>query len=388
VSAVRTGLDQLPGSALAKRLEGKKVGLLAHPASVNRELVHALDVLRAMGVTPTILFGPEHGYAATAQDMDGVDGGELDGVRIVSLYGSSAADLQPQQSDLKELDVVVVDLQDVGARYYTYVWTAAFMLRGAARAGVEVIALDRPNPLGGEVVEGRPQRAGYRSFVGLYDVAVRHGMTLGEILTMVRELEELPPESLTILPMEGWERSMLFDETGLPWVLPSPNMPTLDTAIVYPGGCVLEGTTLSEGRGTTRPFELFGAPHVDGRAIAEIGVTGATLRPLSFEPTVRKHAGQVCGGVQVHVTDRATFRSYPTYLRLVAAMLQQAPEDVFPWRTDEYEYETNRPAIDLLTGGPEYRQRVNAKESLEGYLNEDAEGARRFLDTRRSWLLY
>jgi len=262
------------------------------------------------------------------------------------------------------------------------------MLRGAVRAGVEVIALDRPNPLGGEVVEGRPQRAGYRSFVGLYDVAVRHGMTLGEILTMVRELEELPAESLTILPMEGWERSMYFDETGLPWVLPSPNMPTLDTAIVYPGGCVLEGTTLSEARGTTRPFELLGAPHVDGRAIAELDVSGAILRPLSFEPTVRKHAGQICGGVQVHVTDRSTFRSYPTYLRLIAAMLQQAPGDVFPWRTDEYEYETNRPAIDLLTGGPEYRQRVNAKESLDDYLSADAEGADRFLDIRRSWLLY
>ncbi len=388
MSAVRTGLDRLPSSELAKRLTDKRVGLLAHPASVNRDLVHALDVLKGMGVEPTILFGPEHGYAATAQDMDGVEGGELDGVRIVSLYGSSAADLQPRQDDLKELDVIVVDLQDVGARYYTYVWTAAFMLRGAARAGVEVIALDRPNPLGGEVVEGRPQRAGYRSFVGLYDVAVRHGMTLGEILTMVRELEELPPESLTILPMEGWDRSMYFDETGLPWVLPSPNMPTLDTAIVYPGGCILEGTNLSEARGTTRPFELFGAPHVDGRAIASLGVTGATLRPLSFEPTVRKHAGQICTGVQIHVTDRATFRSYPTYLRLIAAMLHQAPDDVFPWRTEEYEYETNRPAIDLLTGGPEYRQRVNARESLEGYLNEDAEGARRFLDTRRSWLLY
>ncbi len=388
MSVVRTGLDRLPGSTFAKELEGKRVGLLAHPASVNRELVHALDVLRGMGIQPTILFGPEHGYAATAQDMDGVDGGELDGVRIVSLYGSSAADLQPKQSDLKELDVVVVDLQDVGARYYTYVWTAAFMLRGAVRAGVKVLALDRPNPLGGEVVEGRPQRAGYRSFVGLYDVAVRHGMTLGEILTMVVELERLPPEALTIVPMEGWGRSMYFDDTGLPWVLPSPNMPTLDTAIVYPGGCVIEGTTLSEARGTTRPFELLGAPHVDAAAIAAIEVPGAVLRACAFEPTVRKHAGEICGGVQVHVTDRATFRSYPTYLRLIAAMLAQAPEDVFPWRTEEYEYETNRPAIDLLTGGPEYRQRVNAGDPLDDYLIEDREGARRFLDVRRSWLLY
>lgn len=388
MSAVRTGLDRLPGSGFAKELEGKRVGLLAHPASVNRALVHVLDVLRGVGVEPAILFGPEHGYAATAQDMDGVDGGERDGVRVVSLYGQSAADLQPKQSDLAELDVVVVDLQDVGARYYTYVWTAAFMLRAAARAGVRVLALDRPNPLGGEIVEGRPQRAGYRSFVGVYDVAVRHGMTLGEILTMVQELEALPEESLTVVPMEGWSRSMYFDQTGLPWVMPSPNMPTLDTAIVYPGGCVLEGTTLSEGRGTTRPFELFGAPHVDGRLIAEMNVEGAVLRPCAFEPTVRKHAGEICGGVQVHVTDREAFRSYALYLRVIAAMLQQAPSDVFPWRTEEYEYEKHRPAIDLLTGGPEFRQRVNAGDSLHDYLVEDTEGARRFVEIRRPWLLY
>ncbi|MAQ14456.1 MAG: hypothetical protein CMN30_06630 [Sandaracinus sp.] len=385
--SVRTGLDRLPETALAS-LRGKRVGLLAHPASVNSELVPALDVLREHGVTPAILFGPEHGYAATAQDMDGVEGGEVEGLRVVSLYGSSAADLQPRASDLAELDVVVVDLQDVGARYYTYVWTAAFMLRGAARAGVKVLALDRPNPLGGEVVEGRPQRAGYRSFVGVYDVAVRHGMTLGEILRMVVDLEKLPPESLEVVPLEGWQRSMYFDETGLPWVLPSPNMPTLDTALVYPGGCVLEGTTLSEGRGTTRPFEIFGAPHVDPRALAELPIEGATLRPLSFEPTVRKHAQTVCGGVQVHVTDRHAFRSYPAYLRLIAAMLAQAPAEVFPWRTDEYEYETSRPAIDLLTGGPEYRQRVNAGDDLEDYLAADAQGATEFLDRRRPWLLY
>ena len=385
---VRTGLDRLTDGPFARSLKGKRVGLLAHPASVNRDLVHALDVLRGLGVKPSILFGPEHGYAATAQDMDGVEAGEVDGLRVVSLYGSTAAELQPSADDLAQLDVIVVDLQDVGSRYYTYVWTAAFMLRGAVRAGVRVMALDRPNPLGGEVVEGRPQRAGYRSFIGLYDVSVRHGMTLGEILTMVVDVERLPPEALEIVPLEGWSRSMFFDETGLPWVLPSPNMPTLDTAIVYPGGCVIEGTTLSEGRGTTRPFELLGAPYVDPRPLGEMAVAGATLRPLSFEPTVRKYAGQVCGGVQVHVHDRARFRSYPAYLRIVAAMLQQAREETFPWRTEEYEYETLRPAIDLLTGGPEYRQRVNARDDLDDYLADDERGAAEFLERRRPWLMY
>jgi len=262
------------------------------------------------------------------------------------------------------------------------------VLRACAKAGIETVVLDRPNPLGGEVVEGAPQRAGYRSFVGLYDVAVRHGMTLAEIVRWVRREEKLDPACLRVVAMEGWERRFSFEQTGLPWVLPSPNMPTAETARVYPGGCVIEGTTLSEGRGTTRPFEMWGAPGIDGAALArEVPVEGATLRPLSFRPTFQKHAGELCGGVQVHVTDRARFRSYHAYLRLVAAALRQRP-DAFPWRTEAYEYVTDRPAIDLLTGGPEYRQAVNAGADLEPLLEADAAGAARFAEARREVLSY
>ena len=262
------------------------------------------------------------------------------------------------------------------------------MLRVAARCGIRVMVLDRPNPLGGEVVEGRAQRAGYRSFVGLYEVCARHGMTIGEILTMVLALEKLPPDALEVVPMMGWSRNMMFEDTGLPWVMPSPNMPTVETARVYPGGCVLEGTTLSEGRGTTRPFELFGAPYIDPARLCSLHIPGATLRPVSFQPTVRKYAGEICHGAQLHVNDVHVFRSYAAYLRCIALMLADAPDDAFPWRTEEYEYETSRPAIDLLTGGPEYRQLVNERRPLDDYLRADARGAEVFLERRRPWLLY
>lgn len=377
---VRTGLDRIAAGDVSIR--GRKVGLLAHPASVDSQLRHAVDIIGSLADL-RVVFGPEHGFAGTAQDMIGVDGESAGSVRVVSLYGSSASDLQPRVADLEGLDVVIVDLQDVGARYYTYVWTCAFMLRVAAKAGVRVMVLDRPNPLGGEIVEGMPQRAGYRSFVGLYDVAVRHGMTIGEIAEHVRRVEGIDRDALEVVTMEGWSRGMSFRDTHLPWVLPSPNMPTLDTAVVYPGGCVIEGTRLSEGRGTTRPFEIWGAPGVDGARLSS--VEGAILRPLTFQPTFQKHAGALCGGVQVHVTEPERFRSYQAYLRWIAEMIGQLDWEM-PWRTEEYEYESSRPAIDLLTGGPEYRQLVNRRESLDSYLERDARGATDFAESRR--LLY
>lgn len=397
MSGVATGLDRIaigdPEALVAIR--GRRIGLVAHPASVDRRLRHAVDVLREVADL-RVLFGPEHGFAGTAQDMAPVDGEAATdaaepaerAMRVVSLYGSSAADLSPRPDDLRGLDAVVVDLQDVGSRYYTFVWTAALMVRAASALGIETVILDRPNPIGGEHVEGMPQRGGYRSFVGLYDVAVRHGLTIGEIVQLAAARDRIDPAALRVVPMKGWSRAMRFDATGLPWVLPSPNMPTLETATVYPGGCVIEGTTLSEGRGTTRPFEIFGAPWADPRALCAVEVAGAILRPLAFEPTFQKHGKQVCRGVQVHVTDPSCFASYHAYLRWIAAAIAHAPDDVFPWRREEYEYETSRPAIDLLTGGPEYRQLVNGRASLEDYLARDAEGAARFAAEREAYFLY
>lgn len=372
-------------------LRGRNLGLLAHPASVSANLVHARDVLLQAGCTISALFGPEHGYGGEAQDMIGVtDARDIEtGAPIHSLYGAWPENLSPKPEWLAGLDAVVIDLQDVGSRYYTFIWTAALMLRAAARAGVHVIVLDRPNPLGGEVIEGAAQRGGYRSFVGLYDVAVRHGMTIGEICERVRRLEGIDPSALTVVKMNGYQRAMLWTDTKLPWVLPSPNMPTPETALVYPGGCLIEGTNLSEGRGTTRPFEIWGAPFVNGKQLARdvVNNAGVELRPLTFTPTFHKHAGQLCGGVQVHVTDPAQARTFTLYAQMIAAIRKQAGA-AMAWRTEIYEYETKRPAIDLLTGGPELRQLIDRDRGLGDWVAEQDAGARVFAEERQTDLLY
>jgi uncharacterized protein YbbC (DUF1343 family) len=370
---MKVGLDRLPGNArLVARLRGARVGVLAHPASVSRELVHAVDVLDAVGVRPALLFGPEHGYGGEAQDMIGVAGARdpRSGAPIVSLYGERFEDLAPKGEHLAAIDVLVVDLADVGARYYTFVWTALLALRAAARAGVHVVVLDRPNPLGGaaSAVEGATQQPGFLSFVGLEPVPVRHGLTIGELLARFARRDGLalgPDGALSIVGVNGLPHEALAGAWDRPFVLPSPNMPTATTALVYPGGCLVEGTNLSEGRGTTRPFEIVGAPFVDGRRLAEglarTGLPGFVARPLTFQPTFHKHAGALCGGVQIHPTDAASFRPFATYVALVALARAQAPER-FRFRTERYEYVDDLPAFDLLTGSPDARLAIDAGE--------------------------
>ena len=389
MSAVRTGLDRVAdGDSKAARLvAGRKVGLLAHAASVDRALRPAASVLSEAGARISALFGPEHGFAGAAQDMIGVGSHDESEVPVYSLYGDDASDLSPNPDWLRDLDAIVIDLQDVGSRYYTYVWTAALTMKIAASVGTEVIVLDRPNPLGGVRVEGAPQRDGYLSFVGLYPVAVRHGLTIAELLQWVCDYDQLDRAGLHIVPMDGWQRAMTYGETGLPWVMPSPNMPTLDTAVVYPGGCLIEGTTLSEGRGTTRPFELWGGPDLDISALLQLELHGATLRPIEFVPTFQKHAGATCTGVQVHVTDAWVFRPYESYIRMLAALLPSLPPDS-RWRTEEYEFVSDRPAIDLLTGGSELRAAIDESTPLDAVLAREARGAAEFDGQRRAAWLY
>jgi len=386
---VRTGLDRISDGDLdaVGLIAGRNIGLLAHAASVDRRLRPAAAVLRAAGATVAALFGPEHGFAGAAQDMVGVGTSDQDEVPIYSLYGDHPGDLSPKAEWLRPLDAIVIDLQDVGSRYYTYAWTAALMIKAAAAVGTEVVLLDRPNPLGGSRVEGAPQRDGYLSFVGLYPVAVRHGLTLAELMRRVCDLEKIDRGMLKIVAMDGWVRSMNWKDTGLPWVMPSPNMPTPDTALVYPGGCLIEGTRLSEGRGTTRPFELWGAPGLDLAPLLELDLHGVTLRPVELTPTFQKHAGRSCAGVQVHVTDPWVFRPYETYLRMLATVLPQLPLEE-RWRTEVYEFVSDRPAIDLLTGGPEFRLAVDRGQSLDTVLANEARGAALFDDERRSAWLY
>jgi uncharacterized protein YbbC (DUF1343 family) len=362
---LRTGLDRLAThAALGAELRAARVGLLAHPASVDRRLVHARRILDDLGVRVQVVFGPEHGYGGEAQDMVGVaHGTDRLGTAVRSLYGPREQDLSPTGGDLARIDILVVDLQDVGARYYTFVWTAVLAMRACARAGVRMLVLDRPNPLGGDAtsVEGRRQEQAYCSFVGLEPIPVRHGLTLGEVVAWRAEVERLPAGAVRVLGVTGLPREADAMAWDRPFVMPSPNMPTLETARVYPGGCLVEGTNLSEGRGTTRPFEIVGAPWIDGAKLADdmhaLGFPGFRARPCTFSPTFQKHAGRVCGGVQVHVTDPQAFRPYATYLALVALARRQNP-DAFAFRTEAYEFRDDVPAFDLLTGSPEARRRI------------------------------
>lgn len=397
---VQTGLDILLSEPAAV-LGGRRVGLLCHPASVDRRLVHAIDALTSAGSKVVRLFGPEHGVRGEAQDMVGL-AGEQDartGLPVTSLYGDSPASLAPSDDSLADLDVLVVDLQDVGSRYYTFIWTMALCMQSAAKAGVAVVVLDRPNPIGGVAVEGGNVDAEVESFVGLGSIPVRHGLTIGEVAQLVRagipwggQRFARPIDcDLKVVAMRGWKRDLYFDGTGLPWIMPSPNMPTMDTALVYPGLCLIEGTNLSEGRGTTRPFEIFGAPFLDGYRLAgqlsARALPGVAFRPLSFRPTFHKFAGQSCQGVQVHVLDRATFRPYLTgvaVLREVRALAGQA----LKWRTDQYEFVSQRPAIDLLTGGEAIRVGIDAGVSLADLHATWQEAEKAFEDRRRPYLMY
>lgn len=373
------GLDRLATAPeLVSYLRSRRVALLAHPASVDRSMRHAADVLASRGIAPTVFFGPEHGYGGEAQDMDSVSSGRdaRTGATIVSLYGDSPDDLVPRSEHLALADVLVVDLADVGARYYTFVWTALLAVRAAAKAGVHTIVLDRPNPLGGDVerCEGSPQEPGYRSFVGLEPVPVRHQATVGELVARFASEDGLAlgeDGALSIIGVRGWDRARGAEAWDRPFVLPSPNMPTAETAAVYPGGCLIEGTNLSEGRGTTRPFEIVGAPFVDGRRLADdlarTGLPGFVARPLTFRPTFHKHAGATCGGVQIHPTDARAFRPYATYLALVAAVRAQAPSDL-RFRTERYEFIDDVPAFDLLTGASDERLAIAGGASVDEVL--------------------
>jgi uncharacterized protein YbbC (DUF1343 family) len=389
---VRTGLERLLAGEV-RSLRGKRVGLLANPTSVDVRLRHAADLLAgSRDVELAILFGPEHGLRGDAQDMIAV-GSDTDartGVPVRSLYGSTEASLAPAAGDLRGLDAVLFDIQDVGARYYTYVWTLVYMMRACAAAGVRVVVLDRPNPIGGVAVEGGAVRPPFRSFVGLCSVPNRHGLTAGEIARFALAEERIDVD-LEVVELVGWRRDMEYADTGLPWVLPSPNMPTYDTALVYPGMCLVEGTELSEGRGTTRPFEIVGAPFVDGYALAgalaDERLPGVVFRPLVFTPTFQKHGRTPCGGVQLHVTDRRAFLPYLTGVALLRAARQLWPRE-FAWRTRAYEFVDQHPAIDLLTGGDEVRAGIDGGASLAELAAtwRDAEAA--FRAARAAWMLY
>ncbi|HEX4495301.1 MAG TPA: DUF1343 domain-containing protein [Thermoanaerobaculia bacterium] len=392
--SVLTGLDRL--LADPSRLAGRRYGILAHGASITREgwPIHLALAASSAGL-PRALFGPEHGYYGIEQDMIPAEGGSdpWTGAPILSLYGDAEHTLRPSPEAFAGLDLLLIDLQDIGSRYYTYAATAIWAAEAAMTAGCEVWVLDRPNPLGGEVLEGNLLGAGYESFVGAFRLPVRHGLTLGELFRLEarRRAWNATKAFFTVWYMEGWTRAMSWEETGLPWIAPSPNMPTPTTAVVYPGGCLVEATELSEGRGTTRPFQLTGAPFVEPKRLADElngrAIPGVIFVPTYYRPQFQKHRGEVCGGVELLLTDARAFPSYRAGVELLAAVHRLWP-DRFAWRAAPYEFVSDRPAIDLLTGGSECRLGVESGEGLADWIAGWSQDERAFRDERRDILLY
>ena len=327
-------------------LRGRAVGIVCNPASVNRQLQHVLDAAAAAGLRIGAIFGPQHGFRSDVQDNMIETPHGKDPRRQVPIYSLYSETREPTAEMLAGLDALVIDLQDVGTRIYTYVYTMAHCLSAAKKHGLPVVVCDRPNPIGGLAVEGPVLEPGFESFVGEYPIPMRHGMTIGEMARLFNEHFGIGAK-LEVVAMRGWSRAAWYEDTGLPWILPSPNLPTVDSVVVYPGTVLFEGTNVSEGRGTTRPFEIVTAPWVDPDPFAaglnRQGLPGVHFRPVQFEPTFHKHAGKPCGGCQIHVTDRTVFRPVATGVALIEAFRRASPER-FAWRDPPYEYRTHTAA--------------------------------------------
>jgi len=385
-----TGLDLIE-KLWPKDLKTARVGLVVHPASIDRWLEHAVTVCaRSKKFKLTTLFGPQHGIMGQTQDNMIEWEGFRDpatGLPVYSLYGKTR---KPARETLADVDVLVIDLQDVGARYYTFIWTLDLCMQACHEAGKTVIVLDRPNPIGGHMTEGPVLLPDFTSFVGLRPLPVRHGMTIGEVGVYLCATF-YPGLDYRVVAMEGWKRKMWFDDTRLPWALPSPNMPTLDTALVYPGMCLLEGTNLSEGRGTTRPFEIFGAPFIHPETLVKtldgFKLPGVVFRPLSFQPTFQKHANMLCGGAQIHVTDREKFKPFKTGVAILKAIHNTWPRD-FAWKQPPYEYEEVKMPIDILAGTDRLRTDIESWKELNEMESWWKEETKTFEKIRKHYLIY
>ncbi len=385
-----TGLD-LVEKLWPKDLKGARIGLVAHPASVDRGLRHATTLLnKSKKNRITALFGPQHGILGQTQDnMIEWDGfrDPATNIPVYSLYGKTR---KPTHEMLSNIDALVIDLQDVGARYYTFIWTLELCMQACQELGKTVIVLDRPNPINGTATEGPVLEPEFASFVGLRPLPVRHGMTIGELGAYLQNAFH-PGLDYRVIPMQGWKRKTWFDQTGLPWVLPSPNMPTLDTALVYPGMCLLEATNISEGRGTTRPFEIFGAPFIHAETLVsvlkEFKLPGVVFRPLSFQPTFQKHANTLCNGAQIHVTDREKFRPFKTGVAILKAIHNTYPRE-FKWKEPPYEYEEVLLPIDILAGTDRLRKDIESWADLGSMETWWKEEAKAFEKIRKTHLLY
>ena len=387
-SPVRLGSDVV---LCSNRLRGARVGVVCNHASIDRGFLHVIDrVEMCEGVTLAAIFGPQHGFRSDVQDNMVETAHGDDARRRVPVYSLYSETREPTAEMLRGVDALIVDLQDIGARIYTYIYTMANCMRAAARHGVPVIICDRPNPIGGKAVEGARLQPGWESFVGQFPIPMRHGMTIGELAALFNDAFGIGA-SLEVVRMEGWTRDMYADATGIPWVMPSPNMPTLDTAIAYPGTVLFEGTMLSEGRGTTRPFELVGAPWIDAERFAGemngAALGGVYFRPAGFEPTFQKHAKQPCGGCQIHVTDRDAFEPVITGVALID-MLRRLDPGRFAWRQPPYEYEHDKMPIDILAGSDVLRRQIESGIPIREIAGSWADDEAAFRRLRAPYLMY
>jgi uncharacterized protein YbbC (DUF1343 family) len=372
-------------------LDGRRVGVVCNPASVDGDLRHIADrLLSHPRAHLAAIFGPQHGFRSDVQDNMIETPHGKDEVRRVPVYSLYSDTREPTPEMLDGLDVLVVDLQDVGVRIYTYIYTMANCLKAARRRGLKVIVCDRPNPIGGRDVEGPVLVPGHESFVGMYPIPMRHGLTIGEVARLFNDHFGIGAD-LEVVAMEGWQRDMYFDATGLTWIMSSPNIPTFDTTLVYPGTVLFEGTKISEGRGTTRPFELVGAPWIVGERLAETmnrrHLPGVFFRPAAFEPTFHKFARERCGGCQIHVRDRRTFRPVLSAVALIEAFRASDP-DRFAWRDPPYEYEHDRLPIDVLAGSPMLREQIEDGMAAEEIARSWESAVAGFGRVRPAFLLY
>jgi uncharacterized protein YbbC (DUF1343 family) len=390
MAPVTLGLENFIGRDTAE-LSGKRLGLLANPASVDRRLRHARNLLaeRYPGQL-SALFSPQHGFFAEKQDNMVESDHRRDprlGIPVFSLYGQTRV---PSADMMAAIDTLIIDLQDVGTRVYTFIYTMSYCLEAARRYGKQVVVLDRPNPVNGLTLEGNCLLPEFASFVGRYPIPMRHGLTIGELALLFNDHFAIACD-LQVVPMTGWQRRMFFSDTGLPWIAPSPNLPTPISALVYPGQVIWEGTNVSEGRGTTQPFEIFGAPFLDSSRIIDFSgisqLPGVTLRPTEFEPTSNKWRGQICRGFQIHVTDPGAYRPFSASLRILQAVMHHHG-DHLQWKPPPYEYEFIKLPIDLILGDGHLRQQLAAMEPVDTLERHWAPALEAFDDLSRAYRLY
>ncbi len=366
MDGVKTGIDMIARFP-SENLNGKRLGLLCNPASVNKDLVHSRDVIQKRFPKSLVaLFSPQHGFYAEKQDNMIESGHFTDpdsNIPVFSLYGETRF---PTKKMFDLIDVLMVDLQDAGTRVYTFIYTMSYCMEAAKKYNKKVIILDRPNPVGGKIIEGNCLNTAFYSFVGRYQIPMRHGLTIGELALLFNDHFNINCD-LDIIKMDGWQRSMLFPDTGLAWVAPSPNLPTFNSAMVYPGQVIWEGTNVSEGRGTTQPFEFFGAPFLNPEhLLADVETSylrGAHLRKIEFEPTANKWKGIPCKGFQIHVTDHDRFRPYMASLALLKTVLTLY-KNRFEYKKPPYEYEYNQLPIDLILGDSSIRKMLEQNTAI------------------------